>query len=205
MKQLFYLSLIFATFTCVSPGPEHFNKSASSPKFKPEEVLKTLPIKEKDIVADIGSGGGYYTFRFAKLVGRQGKVFAVDVNKNFLAYIDKEKIKRNLTNIQTIFAEPTGPKLATNSIHLIFTRNVYHHLKNRSQYFANLKPALKKDGKVAIIDYNSHAKSNFIKSFKHFTPRKTIIQEMQKAGFTLEKDIKILPEQSFLIFSKTTK
>ncbi len=61
-----------------------FNRAASNPKNKPDEILKVLNLGQGQVVADIGAGGGYFSLRFAEIVGKKGRVFAVDTNQKFL-------------------------------------------------------------------------------------------------------------------------
>ena len=67
-----------------------FNKRASKPKYKADQILEKLALKPGQFIADIGSGGGYFTYRFAKAVGEKGKVYAVDTNQEFLTFIKKQ-------------------------------------------------------------------------------------------------------------------
>lgn len=66
---------------------EMFNKKASDPKNKPDDILKALELQPGQKVADIGAGGGYFSLRFAEVVGKNGQVFAVDTDPKFLEYI----------------------------------------------------------------------------------------------------------------------
>jgi ubiquinone/menaquinone biosynthesis C-methylase UbiE len=66
---------------------EMFNKKAFDPKNKPDEMLKALKLQRGQKVADIGAGGGYYSLRFAEVIGKNGLVFAVDTNPKFLEFI----------------------------------------------------------------------------------------------------------------------
>ncbi len=55
------------------------NKEASSAKSKPAQIIASLNIREGEIIADIGSGGGYFTLTLAGKAGKTGRVYAVDV------------------------------------------------------------------------------------------------------------------------------
>jgi len=57
----------------------------SNPKSKPDQILEAIALKPGQNIADIGSGGGYFSLRFAKIVGQEGKIYAVDANQDFLA------------------------------------------------------------------------------------------------------------------------
>ena len=97
-------------------------------------------------IADLGSGGGYYTFRFARLVGEKGRVLAVDVNQEFLEEINKRAGRDKLSNIDTILAKPDDARIPPGSADLIFIRNAFHHLPRHRDYFMNLARSLKEDG-----------------------------------------------------------
>src|SRR5260370_36463777 len=62
----------------------------------PSEVLAALGLKPGEVVADIGAGSGYFTMRFARAVGPEGRVYAVDIAARVLEYLKKEARKQNL-------------------------------------------------------------------------------------------------------------
>lgn len=183
-----------------NPKAELFNKKASDPKNEPDEVLNALGLQSGQVVADIGSGGGYFTLRFAETVGIEGQVFAVDTNLDFLEFVKKNAKEKGLTNIETVLATEDNPVLLEKSVDLVFMRNVCHHIANRVEYFKRLRNALKPDGRVAIVEYRNGGGLSFHRLFGHFVPKETIRKEMKKAGYQLEKDLDFLPKQSFMIF-----
>jgi len=179
-----------------------FNKRAAKPKFKADQIMETLALKPAQIVADIGSGGGYFTYRFAKAVGEHGRVYAVDTNQEFLGYIKRQATNQGLTNIVTLFTSSENPDLPKQSIDYVFMRNMTHHLPNRIKYFQRLKELLKSNGKVVIIEYDGRGSSfNFHNRSRHFIPKDTLLEEMKQAGYTLYKSYDFLSEQSFMIFT----
>jgi len=175
-----------------------FNRKASSPKSKPDEVLNVLSLKSGQRVADIGAGGGYFSLRFAEVVGKEGIVYAIDTDPGFLEFIMDSAKEKNLDNIKTILAKENEP-LLVEKVDLIFTRSVYHHLPNRVEYFRTLKGKLKPAGRISIIEYRRGGL--FRRSFGHYVPQDTIVKEMEEAGYQVAKKFNFLPEQSFTIFS----
>jgi arsenite methyltransferase len=179
-----------------------FNKKASNPKNKPDEIIKNLKILPGQHIADIGSGGGYYSIKFAKLVGKEGKVYSIDTNKEFLEFISNNAKQQEQNNIITILATENNIPLADGKMDLIFMRNVYHHIPNRIEYVKKLKKILKSDGKVAIIEYKKRGcLFGFHRRFGHYVIPEVISKEMETAGYQVEKEYFFLPEQSFTIFS----
>jgi len=183
-------------------NPEMFNKKASDPRNKPDEIIRAVGLRPGEAVADIGSGGGYFAFRFAEVVGPRGTVYAADTNEDFLNFINSEARDRGITNVRTIPVPEEGVELPEKSLDMIFTRNVYHHLKNRAEYFRKLSGLLKPGGRLVIIEHKKGDSFSFHNLFGHTTDPETIRKEMREAGYSLEKTFDFLPEKSFSIFSK---
>jgi ubiquinone/menaquinone biosynthesis C-methylase UbiE len=159
---------------------------------KPDEVVALLGLRAGDRVADLGAGGGYFTFRLADAVGADGRVYAVDVDEDMIRYLSRRAAKQGYANVEVVRAEPDHPGLPEGEIDLLFTCNTYHHLADRLRYFEAVLDVLEPAGRVAIVEYDSG---------HHATLRQTILDEMNRAGYRLEADHAILERQSFLIFA----
>src|SRR6185295_3437187 len=79
-----------------------FEDSGRAEKLQINRVMDILQIKQGSNVADIGAGSGWFTTRAARRVGATGKVFAVEINPEFLKYIRDRAVDEKLTNIQTV-------------------------------------------------------------------------------------------------------
>ncbi|HEY1266535.1 MAG TPA: methyltransferase domain-containing protein [Candidatus Binatia bacterium] len=166
---------------------------------KPDEVIRAIAIRPGDRVADLGSGGGYFTFRLAKAVGLDGKVYAVDVDKGLKEALARRAKEEGYSNVVAILAQAEDPLLPA-PVDLIFTSNTYHHLENRARYFGNAKKYLKPDGRIAIVEFNDKG-AGWLGSIGHYTPKDVILREMKEAGYAVKQDYGFLPRQHFLIFS----
>lgn len=166
---------------------------------QPEKVVAALHIKPGQIIADLGAGSGYFTFRLAKATGPAGKVYAVDIDPDMTALVAKRSKEEAATNVETILAKPDDPMLPKDGVDLIFTSNTYHHIDNRIAYFANLRKYLRPKGRVAIIDFDRRAWIEGL--LRHYTPSEFIKREMEQAGYTLQDEPGFLDRQSFLIFA----
>ncbi|MCR4441494.1 MAG: methyltransferase domain-containing protein [Peptococcaceae bacterium] len=180
-----------------------FNKKASDPKNKPAHIIEAIGLKYADIIADIGAGGGYFSLRFAEIVGEKGKVYAVDTNKEFLEFIKNSAKKKGLKNIITLLITEDKMDLPEESLDFIFMRNVTHHIPNRVKYFKNLRMFLKSNGRIIIIEYKKGKPFTFRGMFGHYVPKDTIVREMGEAGYVLEKEFDFLPEQNFTVYLNT--
>jgi arsenite methyltransferase len=169
---------------------------------QPQKVIAALKIQPGSIVADLGSGGGYFTFRLADAVGPTGRVYAVDVDPDMIALVEKTIREKSLPNIEPIHAQPSNPLLPKSGVDLIFTSNTYHHIDNRVAYFGRLRQVLRPGGRVAVIDFDRRAWIEGL--LRHYTPSEFIKREMEQAGFALVEEFDFLDRQAFLIFKPRT-
>jgi len=170
---------------------------------QPEKVVQSLAIKPGDRIADLGSGGGYFTFRLSRAVGPTGKVYAVDVDQDMLEDLAERVKKDGYGNIEKILAKYDDPSLPESGVDLIFTSNVYHHIEARAKYFADAAKYLRPGGRVAVVDFDGrHWSATFV---GHTTPVELIKKEMDEAGYRLEREFDFLDRQSFLVFSKKAR
>ncbi|RLI92258.1 MAG: methyltransferase type 11 [Candidatus Altiarchaeales archaeon] len=180
---------------------EMLNKKASDPKNKPDQIIEAIALKHGQSIADIGSGGGYFSLRFAKMVGKEGRVYAVDIKPEFLEYVKNSAREEGLDNVIPMLVSGDKLDLPEKGLDLIFMRNVTHHIPNRVEYFKSLKRFLKPNGRIAIIEYKKGKIFTFRRLFGHYVPKETIIQEMEEAGYLLKREFDFLPEQHFTIYA----
>lgn len=167
---------------------------------KPDQVIHALRLPEGGQVADIGAGGGYFTFRLADAVGASGRVYAVDVDTDMVEYLENKAREKGYENVQVILAKDGDPLLPEAQVDVIFISNTYHHLSERAEYFRRAKRYLREDGHVAVIEFNSNALwQNWV---GHTVDGDTIRRDMTAAGFSLEHEYDFLPEQHFLVFAR---
>ena len=166
----------------------------------PDKVIRSLELEEGDRVADLGAGGGYFTFRLADAVGGGGKVYAADIDSNMIEHLQQRARDEGYRNVEAVRGDVDDPLLPEDSLDLVFTCNTYHHLPDRIAYFARLKKYLRAGGRVAVIEFNGEGW--FQKLFKHSTDAEVIRSEMQAAGYRQERSYDYLPRQHFLVFSK---
>ena len=167
---------------------------------QPERVIRELALEPGAQVADLGAGGGYFTFRLAEAVGPKGVVFAVDVDEDMTDYLQARADDEGLSNVTVILGRYEDPLLPDGQVDLLFTSNAYHHIENRRDYFRRLRSDLRTDGRVAILELNDS--SWFPRTFGHYTDPDLIIEEMEEAGYELERDLGFIDRQSFLIFRR---
>lgn len=185
---------------CAEWGYRHMNDPARDAWQKPKQVVERLDVQPGARVADLGAGGGYFTWYLAAAVGPQGKVYAVEIDDTALAIIEKEMKSRGVRNVVPIRAESGDAKLPE-PVDLVFSCDTYHHMQDRIAYFQSLARYLKPDGKVAILDF--HAEGFFSGLLGHGTTKQEVRREMESAGYRLAAEYDFIDRQHFQIFSRT--
>ena len=182
---------------------EHLDKSERDQYQKPAQVLEALRLTPGMAIADLGSGSGYFTRRFAEAVTASGIVYAIDVEPEMLAYVKQSLLGLRVPHrTRFILAGAHSPQLPTESVDLIFVCNTVHHLDDRATYFSNIRSALKPGGRIAIIDFYSDERAGSVNfPRRHLVPHETVIKEMTEAGYRLEREHAFLPRQYFLEFT----
>lgn len=199
---LLILWLLVMTGGCAEWAYRQMNDPSRDAWQQPKTVIQALAIASGSRVADLGAGGGYFTWPLAEAVGPEGRVYAVDVDDTALRIIEQEMAQRGVTNVELVRAAPTDARLPETGVDLIFTCNTYHHLPDRTGYFKSLARFLRPEGRIAIIEYKA---GGWIGSlFGHSTPKETVLHEMEAAGYRLLRDFDFLPKQHFLVFGSTT-
>ena len=165
-----------------------------------ELAIQNMKLKPTDVVADIGAGSGYYTFRMAPLVA-QGKVYAVDIQNEMLQLLTKRKKELKNNNVTVLKSSDTSANLPPNCVDLAIMVDVYHELQYPHEMLQSIYKSLKKDGKLLLIEYRGEDASVPIKPL-HKTTVQQINKEMEANGFTLFYDGEFLPIQHFLEYQK---
>lgn len=152
---------------------------------KPDEVIRALALPPDAVIADIGSGTGYFAVRLARAVPR-GRVFGVDIEPDMVRYLNERAQRENLPNLLAYRGDADDPRLPA-PVDLAILVGVYHHIGTREQYFRRVRAALKRGGRVAIID-----------AFR--IPPEQVKRELARAGFEFVQEHSFLPDQYFLVF-----
>jgi ubiquinone/menaquinone biosynthesis C-methylase UbiE len=167
---------------------------------KPHEVMSALGLKPGEVIADIGAGSGYFTFRLAHFVGSKGRVYAVDVSPEMILHINRRIRELKSNNVISVLADPDDPLLSDRSVNRFFFSDSWHHIENRTRYLSLMKKILKPGGEVVIIDF--HKKELPLgPPLQMRIAREEVVREMELHGFRLRKEQTFLPYQYFLIFA----
>lgn len=164
------------------------------------KLIKNMRIKSNDVIADIGAGSGYHTFRMASLTPN-GLVYAVDIQTEMLMAIENKKTFSEISNVETILGTEKSVQLPKNSVDKILMVDVYHEFSFPLEMIFSMKNALKSNGELFLIEYRAEDPLVPIKRI-HKMSQKQAVKEMEAAGFKLRKNIENLPWQHCMIFVK---
>jgi predicted methyltransferase len=173
-----------------------FENKDRDEKLQVQRVMDILGIKEGAHVADIGAGSGWFTVRAAKRVGSTGVVYAVDINPESIAYIDRRTQQNGIANVHTILSREDDPMLSKNSIDSVLLLKTYHEVAHPLLLLENLRSSLRSGARVGIIDRNG-------KGDDHGVSRDVVIQEAAQAGYQLQEQYDFVKgdgQDYFLVF-----
>ena len=167
------------------------------------QLLKNLAVQPGTVIADIGAGSGYHSALLSKMVGN-GKVYAVDVEPEMIAYL-KDRIKlEGHKNIIPVLSTEQKVSLPANSIDVMLLVDVYHEFSFPHEMTLSMLEALKPGGKLVLVEFRAEDPNVPIKTIHKMSEQQSV-KEFKASGFLFEKNIGNLPWQHCLIFSKPKK
>lgn len=184
-----------------------FNNPRREEWEKSSEMVKSLGLKPGDKVADIGSGPGYFSFKFSNLVGDKGRVYAIDTVKDHLEHIDSFNAKNGITNIKTVLTEDNTIGIKGEQVDVIWMCSLYHiiyvayneHAKD--EFVESIKSALKKDGILYVVD-NGLVPDGILPYHAPYIDKNLLIGQFQAYGFRLIREYQFIPQRYILAFKK---
>ena len=163
-------------------------------------LLKNLAVKPGMIIADIGAGSGYHSALLSKMVG-SGKVFAVDVEPEMIAYLNERIKQEKLSHILPVLSTEQKLSLPENTIDMMLLVDVYHEFSYPYEMALSMLAALKPGGKLVLVEFRSEDPTVPIKTI-HKMSEAQAIKEFKAAGFIFDKNIDNLPWQHCMVFTK---
>ena len=181
-------------------GAEWLERPSRQREERTDLLIRNLPLEKDSVVADIGAGTGYFSFRMAKRVP-QGRVLAVDIQPEMLAIIEQQKSEQNLSNVETILGTVSDPRLPESEVDLILLVDAYHEFSFPREMGMAMRRSLKPGGKLILIEYRGEDSSVPIKPL-HKMDQRQARREMKAAGLDWVDTRNFLPQQHFMIFQR---
>jgi ubiquinone/menaquinone biosynthesis C-methylase UbiE len=158
--------------------------------------MDSLGVKPGMIIAEIGAGRGRYVVLMARRVGATGKVYANDIDKKALDYLEYRCQRDSIPNVVTVLGNVTDPLLPKATMDLIYIVNTYHHLDKPVELMKNIIPSLKPDGRLVIIE---HDPIKVPEAGSHSTAKDVLLKQAKQVGLNLEKMMTFLERDNIYI------
>lgn len=172
-----------------------------------EQVSKLMPalaVKPGEVVVDLGAGSGFHTMKLSKLVGDKGKVYAVDIQKEMIAILDKRLKQQKIKNVTLVHNTEKDPKLPANAIDMILMVDVYHELSYPYEVTVELVKSLKPGGRLVFVEFRLEDRNVPILDV-HRMSIKQVMKEMEPHAVKHAKTLNHLPWQHVIIFEKVAE
>ena len=166
----------------------------------PNRVVRALELESDAVVADIGAGTGYFTFRILPHVP-EGRVFAVDIEKEMLEMIRKRAFRRGASNVIPVLGTVMDPNLPADSIDVALIVFTYTQFSHPREMMVNIRDALKPGGRVILVEYRGEDPTIPVSQVYKITDQQAR-EEMAAAGLSWRETRDILPQHHFMVFEK---
>jgi predicted methyltransferase len=154
---------------------------------RPGEVMDAMGVKSGHSVADIGSGYGYFTFRLAARVGAEGKVYAVDIDKEAVDKVRRRKESEKLAQVEPILGKSDDPRLP-NDLDAVLIVDTYHEFREYDRMMQAVFRALKPGGRLVIIDGEGPSGKPRTEYHRlHTIPSELVREEVGSNGFVFKE------------------
>ena len=163
-------------------------------------AIQKMNLAPDAIVADIGAGSGYFSFRIASGLPA-GKVYSVEVQDEMISYLNNKKKETGVGNVIVVKGDSMNVRLPDQTIDIAIMVDVYHELSWPREIIQSIRKSLKPSGKILLIEYRGEDPSIPIKQL-HKTTVKQLSKEFNANGFQLDYQGEFLPTQHFLLFKK---
>ncbi len=166
----------------------------------PSKALAAIDLKPTDVIADIGAGSGYYSFRISPKVP-QGKVVAVDIQQEMLDFLIKKSAELKITNVEPHLGAIDDLKLPAASIDAALMVDAYHEFSHPREMLASLQKALKPGGRIFLLEFRGEDPNVPIKPLHKMTEAQARL-EFEGAGFKFVSNMRPLPWQHLMVFQR---
>ncbi|MEE9167669.1 MAG: class I SAM-dependent methyltransferase [Candidatus Neomarinimicrobiota bacterium] len=167
---------------------------------KPDLLVRSMNLRPTDVVADIGAGSGYFSFRMGVMVN-EGHILAVEIQPEMLALIETRAVEKGVENVIPVFGTPTDPSLPDTSVHKVLMVDTYHEFSHPREMMEAIVRALKPEGLVFLIEYHGEEPELRIKPLHKMTEVQARM-EMEAVGLKWLETRSFLPHQHVMIFKK---
>jgi ubiquinone/menaquinone biosynthesis C-methylase UbiE len=168
--------------------------------FQREKIVGLVGATPGKVIADIGAGTGLFTLPLSRIVGTEGKVYAVEISKKFLEHIRTRAASANATNVETVLCTDKSVELPEASADLAFICDVYHHFEYPRETMQTLHKALRPGGELVLIDFKRIPGESTEFILNHVRAGQEVFEsEITAAGFEKTGEVKDVLKENYII------
>ncbi len=182
-------------------GADWLERPERESEEQPAKAIDVLALSAGAVAADIGSGSGYITELLSKAVGPTGRVYGVDIQPAMLDLLRARMAEKKLTNVTPVLGAIDDPHLPEGALDQAIMVDVYHEFSEPQRMLQHIRAALKRDGRVVLLEYRKEDPSIPILPDHKMSVAEAKL-EVEAEGFTLARVDESLPRQHILIFTK---
>ncbi|MBI4266767.1 MAG: class I SAM-dependent methyltransferase [Chloroflexi bacterium] len=119
----------------------------------PEAILADIGLKAGDTFVDLGCGGGFFTLPAARIVGKGGKVYGVDIDAALVSELADLARREGLDNLELTVARAEGAVLCESCADIVFLGIVLHDFDDPVKVLKNARRMLKANGRLINLDW----------------------------------------------------
>jgi ubiquinone/menaquinone biosynthesis C-methylase UbiE len=160
-----------------------------------------LKISKGAVVADVGAGVGYFTWRLAERVGAKGVVYGEDIQQAMLDRLAKNMQDRHLANVRPVLGAIDDPKLPPGALDLVLLVDVYHEFSEPEKMLDHIRESLKPNGRLVLLEYRAEDPNVPIRP-EHKMTVQQVRAEVEPEGFQFDRSIEVLPQQHIIVFRR---
>jgi len=147
---------------------------------RPGEVLQALALQPGNVVADLGSGAGYFALKLSPIVGKKGQVLAVDIRKLSLSFLWIRALLNQKRNIRIVLSDEDNPRLPSGTVDAVLIANTFHELRDPKVMLDHVARSLRQGGRLVVVDRSPRQTVSH-----HEVERLSVEVELQEAGFEI--------------------
>jgi len=155
---------------------------------RPDAIIQKLNIKIGSQVADVGFLEGYFTIKLSRVVGKGGKVYAVDISKDKIEKLKKHLEDRKIQNVAAVVGEENNPHLPSLALDAVLIVDTYHEMDAHQQILQRIKEGLKIGGRLVICEPISDERNKLSREDqerKHELGMTYALEDLRHAGFKI--------------------
>jgi SAM-dependent methyltransferase len=182
------------------PGIGWLERDEREKEEAPTKAIAAMDLAPDAVIADIGAGSGFYSFRISPKVPK-GKVMAIDIQPEMLEFLTKRSGELKITNVIPHLGAIDDLKLPPASLDAALLVDAYHEFSHPAEMLASLVRSLKPGGRVFLVEFRGEDPAVPIKPLHKMSEAQARL-EFEAAGLRFVTNRRDLPWQHFMVFQR---